>query len=234
RPFVAGLLIGCLVYKPQFAVLLPLVLLAGGHWRGLAGAALSASVLCLSTLAIWGAEVWVAFLRSLPLTRAVVIEQGSTGWEKIASAFSCVRMWGGSLPLAYAVQTAATGIALAGAIWATRRAAPAVRDAAVMAAALLSTPYVLDYDFVMLGVAIAFIVADARARGWLRWEASLLAFAYAAPLFARAATAMTGVPVALIAAAAVFTLALRRAAVVDGAWPLRSSPSRRSRAAFAP
>ena len=39
RPFLAGLLIGCLVYKPQFAVLLPLVLLAGGHWRAIGGAA---------------------------------------------------------------------------------------------------------------------------------------------------------------------------------------------------
>jgi hypothetical protein len=233
RPFAGGLLIGCLVYKPQFAVLLPLVLLAGGHWRAIAGATLSAAVLCLATLAIWGWPVWAAFLDSLPLTRAVVIEQGSTGWEKIASAFSFVRMWGGPLPLAYAVQTVVTVAALAGAIVATRSAAPPVRNAAVLAAALLSTPYVLDYDFAMLGVAIAFLVADARTRGWLRWEASLLGFAYAAPMYARAVTGATGVPIALLAAVAVFALALRRAAVVDAAWPLRSSPFRRSRAASA-
>ena len=233
RPIVAGLLIGCLVYKPQFVVLLPLVLIAGRHWRAIGGAVVSAASLCLVTLAIWGWPVWRAFLDSLPLTRHVVIEQGSTGWEKIASAFSFVRMWCGSLPLAYAAQGAVAGLALIGAVAATIRATPPVRNAAVLAAALLSTPYVLDYDFTMLGVAIAFLIADGRARGWLRWEASLLAFAWGAPLFARAVTGLTGVPVALIAALAIFALALRRAAVLDGALRLRSSPSRHSHAASA-
>jgi hypothetical protein len=235
RPFVAGLLIGCLAYKPQLALLQPLVLLAGGHWRAGAGAACSAALLCIITLAIWGWPVWQAFLASLPLTRTVVIEQGSTGWEKIASAFSFVRMWGGAVPLAYGVQAAVTGAALLGAVLATRMAAAPVRNAAVMAAALLSTPYVLDYDFAILGVALAFLVADGRARGFLRWEASLLAFAWAAPMFARNLTALTGVPIALIAAIAVFTLALRRAIVLDGAAVmLRSSPFRRSHAESAP
>ena len=233
RPFLAGLLIGCLVYKPQFAVLLPLVLLAGGHWRVILGAMLSAALLCLLTLTIWGWPVWQAFLDSLPLTRAVVIEQGSTGWEKIASAFSFVRMWGGPLPLAYAVQAAVTGVALLGAVVTTRTASPPVRNAAVLAAALLSTPYVLDYDFVILGVAIAFLIADGRARGFLRWDASLLAFAWAAPLFARNLTALTGVPIALLAALAIFALAIRRAIVRDIALRVRSSPSRRSHAASA-
>ncbi len=214
RPFAAGLLIGCLIYKPQLAVLLPLVLVAGRHWRAIAGTAVSATILCAATLAIWGWPVWRAFIDSLPLTRSVVIEQGSTGWEKIASAFSLVRMWGGAIPAAYAAQTLVTIAALLGAVLATR-AAPPVRNAAVMAAALLSTPYVLDYDFVILGVAIAYLVADARARGFLRWEASLLAFAWAVPLFARALTGLTGIPVALIAAAAVFALAIRRAVVLD-------------------
>ena len=164
-----------------------------------------------------------------------MVEQGSTGWEKIASAFSFVRMWGGGLPLAYGAQAVVTGAALLGAVLAARLAAPPVRNATILAAALLSTPYVLDYDFVILGVAIAFLVADGRARGFLRWEASLLAFAWAAPLFARNLTGLTGVPVALIAALAVFALAIRRAMILDGALAaLRSSPFRRSRAASAP
>ena len=39
RPFVAGLLLGCLIYKPQFALVLPPLLLAGWNWRAIAGAA---------------------------------------------------------------------------------------------------------------------------------------------------------------------------------------------------
>ena len=94
RPLAAGLLLGCLVYKPQFALLIPLLLLVTWQWRAIFGAALSSVALIAVTYAIWGWPVWQAFLDSLPLTRAVVIEQGSTGWEKIMSPFSAVRSWG--------------------------------------------------------------------------------------------------------------------------------------------
>ncbi|TPO02714.1 DUF2029 domain-containing protein, partial [Mesorhizobium sp. CU2] len=33
RPVVAGILFGLLAYKPQFGLLIPIALLAGGHWR---------------------------------------------------------------------------------------------------------------------------------------------------------------------------------------------------------
>ena len=95
RPFAAGLLFGCLIYKPQFALILPVLLLAGRHWRAIGGAMLSAALLVSLTLAIWGWPVWQAFLASLPLTRHVVIEQGSTGFHKIMSPFAAVRLWGG-------------------------------------------------------------------------------------------------------------------------------------------
>ena len=38
----------------------------------------------------------------------MVLEAGDTGWHKIQSVFSVVRMWGGGVPLAYAVQGAVT------------------------------------------------------------------------------------------------------------------------------
>ena len=70
RPFVAGLLLGCLVYKPQFALVLPLLLLVLWNWRAIAGAAVSSLALIAITLAIWGWPVWQAFIDSLPLTQA--------------------------------------------------------------------------------------------------------------------------------------------------------------------
>lgn len=232
RPWLAGLLLGCLVYKPQFALLIPPVLIVTGNWRALLGAAVASTALCTLTFALWGWPVWQAFIDSLPLTRHIVIEQGSTGWEKIQSAFSAIRMWGGPVPLAYAVQTLMTGAAIFAALFASRRGSRAPRGAAVLAAALLSTPYVLDYDFVVLGAAIAFMAADMRERGPLPWEASLLAFAWAAPLFGRGIAMLTLVPLDLMAAIAVLMLAVRRAIRLDGApVGIRSWPFRHLRAA---
>ena len=218
RPFAAGLLLGCLVYKPQFALVLPLLLLVLWNWRAIAGAAVSSVTLIATTLAMWGWPVWQAFLDSLPLTRSIVIEQGRTGWEKIMSPFSAVRSWGGSVELAYAVQGIATVGAIAATLWLARKARPDVRNAAVTAAVLISTPYVLDYDFVVLLAGIAFLWRDAERHGWLDWEKSALALVWIAPLVARSLAAATLFPLGLLTAILVLALAVRR--------QLKASPSR--------
>jgi hypothetical protein len=232
RPWIAGILLGTLVYKPQFAVLIPVLIAARGNWRAFAAAGMASVSLCLLTFAIWGWPVWQAFLDSLPLTRHIVIESGNTGWEKIPSPFSAIRQWGGSVPAAYAVQGVVTFAAIATAALITRRGSVEARGGAVLSAALLCTPYVLDYDFVLLGVAIAFLSADMLKRGELPWERTALAYAWVAPLFGRWMNATTGIPVDMIAAIAVLFIALRRAVRFDGALAnLRSSPCRHSHAA---
>jgi hypothetical protein len=210
RPFVAGLLLGCMVYKPQFGLVLPVVLLAGGHWRAIAGALVSAGLLCGLTLLLWGWPVWAAFIHSLPLTQAVVIEQGATGWEKIQSAFSAARNWGAGIPLAWGIQMAITVAAVVGTLVVSRASRPFVRNAMVIAAALLSTPYLLDYDLVPLGLAIAFLVADGRARGFLPYDKTLLSFVWIVPLFGRGAMQLTTIPFGFLSIVAVFVICLRR------------------------
>ena len=218
RPFVAGLLLGCLVYKPQFVLVLPLLLLVLWNWRAIAGAAVSSLTLIAITLAFWGWPVWQAFFDSLPLTRRVVIEAGTTGWEKIMSPFSAVRSWGGSIEGAYAVQGVFTLAAIGATLWLARKARPDLRNAAVTGAVLISTPYVLDYDYVVLLAGIAFLWRDAERHGWMSWEKSALALVWIAPLVARNLAAMTLFPLGLLTAILVLVLSVRRA--------LKASPSR--------
>ena len=210
RPVAAGLLLGCLVYKPQFALVIPFVLLVTGNWRAILGAGVSSLGLIALTYAIWGWPVWQAFIDSLPLTRQVVIEEGRTGWHKIMSAFSAVRSWGGSIGFAYAVQAVVTVAAIGVTAWLARTARPALRNAAVSAAVLLSTPYVLDYDFVVLGLGIAWLWKDGEEHGFGPWERTLLAFVWIAPLFARSLAEYTLIPLGWLSAVAVLAIAVLR------------------------
>ena len=219
RPFLAGLALGCLVYKPQFALVLPLLLLVLWNWRAIAGAAASSLLLIGITLAIWSWPVWQAFLDSLPLTQSIVIEQGRTGWEKIMSPFSAVRSWGAPVGLAYGAQMIFTVAAIGATLWLARKSRPDLRNAAVTAAVLISTPYVLDYDFVVLLAGIAFLWRDAERHGWLSWEKSALALVWIAPLVARNIAAVTLFPLGLTTAILVLVLAVRRS--------LTASPSHR-------
>lgn len=213
RPLLAGVLIGCLAYKPQFGLLIPLVLMATGRWRAFIAAAVTVAVLVgLVTLA-FGIPVWEAFARSTAFTRTVVLEAGDTGWEKIQGVFSAVRMWGGAVPLAYAAQ-ATTTVALAIAlIWLWRsEAAYPLKAAALAVAAILATPYALDYDLMVLAPALAFLACDGIGRGALPYEKSLLSLAWLAPLVTRSVTGATLVPLGTLVMLALMGLILGKAA----------------------
>ena len=215
RPIVAGILFGLLAYKPQFGVLIPLVLVVTGRWRCFAAATATVALSALATTLAFGPQVWDAFLASTRFTRIVVLEQGDTGWHKIQSVFSWVRMWGGSVPLAYAVQGAVTLAAGAALVRLWRSTAPfALKAAALCIAAILATPYSLDYDMMLLAPAIAFVVADGCARGFGPWEKTALAVLWLAPLVARSIAQVTYVPLGVWAMLAVFMLVLRRAGMM--------------------
>src|SRR5665213_2923330 len=61
RPILTGVLIGCLAYKPQFGLLIPLVLIATGRWRAFASAAVTVAVMTLAVTLAFGTDVWSAF-----------------------------------------------------------------------------------------------------------------------------------------------------------------------------
>lgn len=186
RPILSGILIGCLAYKPQFGLLIPLVLIATGRWRVFAAATAAVAIMVLAVTAAFGIDVWHAFLASGEFTRKVVLEQGGTGWHKIQSTFAWARMWGAGLPLAYAVQVATTLAVAAGLVVIWRgRSSFAVKAAALLIGSILATPYSLDYDLMLIAPAIAFLAADAVRRGAAPWEKTLLAALWLVPLIAR-------------------------------------------------
>jgi hypothetical protein len=211
RPLVAGLLFGLLSYKPQFGVLIPLVLVATGRWRVVAAAVGTVATLVVVTTFAFGSPVWDAFIASIHFTRTVVLESGQTGWYKIQSVFAWVRMWGGSVPLAYALHTV-VAIALAVVlVWLWRlRVDFCLKAAALIIAAILVTPYSLDYDMTMLAPAIAFLAAHGWRCGFAPWEKSALAALWFAPLVARGFTGMTLLPIGVPAMAIMLGLMLQR------------------------
>ena len=211
RPWLAGVLIGLLAYKPQFGVLIPVALLAGGHWRTIGAAILTViALLALSTLTL-GAGIWHAFADSTTFTQTVVLEAGNTGWEKIQSIFSAVRMWGGSVPLAYAAQIALAVTLIATLVWLWRSdAAFELKAAALAVGSLLATPYVLDYDLVVSGLAIAYLARLGLAQGFRGFEISALAAAWIVPLFSRGIAQITAIPLGFSVLLLLYVLIMRR------------------------
>jgi hypothetical protein len=212
QPVLAGVLFGSLAYKPQFAILIPIALLAGRHYRTFAAAATTVAVLVGLSALLFGVESWRAFLEWAPITRELVLEQGGLGWEKIQSIFSTVRSAGGSVTLAYALQAAVSLPVTAAVIWIWRSRAPAsIKAAALCAGTLLATPYLLDYDLVVLALPIAWMAREGYDYGFKDWEKSVLALAWLLPLISRGIASGTGVQAAPVVLAALFLVILRKA-----------------------
>jgi hypothetical protein len=212
KPWLAGILIGCLAYKPQFGVLIPIALLAGGRWSTIAAAMATVAALVAISFVTLGAGVWHAFADSMTFTQTVVLEQGGTGWEKIQSVFSAVRMWGAGVHFAYSVQLALALMLAASLAWLWQSdAAFELKASALASGSLLATPYVLDYDLVVLAVAIAFFARHGMDRGFRSFEISVLAAAWIVPLLARGIAGVTGIPLGLLVLLAIYIFTLRRA-----------------------
>jgi hypothetical protein len=212
RPWIAGVLIGLLAYKPQFGVLIPVALLASQRWSSIAAAVATISALVAISFATLGTGVWHAFLDSMNFTQTVVLEQGGTGWEKIQSIFSAARNWGADIKTAYAIQTtlAVTLAATLAWLWHSD-AAFELKASALATASLLATPYVLDYDLVVLALAIAFFARHGFAHGFRAYEVSLLAAAWIVPLLSRGVAGATGIPLGLLVMLALYGFTLKRA-----------------------
>jgi hypothetical protein len=158
RPFMAGLVLGCLVLKPQLALLLPLALLAGRQWRPIAGAATSVIGILLLGLAVFGAATTDAWIHQLPLYGRIG-RDGLVGWSKLASVYAAGRQAGleagPALMLHLSVLTAA-----AIAVWRIWRseARDGAKVAILSATVPLASPYIFYYDQLMLVPAFFWLV----------------------------------------------------------------------------
>jgi hypothetical protein len=225
RPVAAGGIFGVLTYKPQLGIGIAPLLLIERKWRAIAAAIVTTAALIGLSAMIWGVDSWAAFPGGLANGR-YWMEQGTSGFDKSASLFSVIRLWGGSIPLGYVVQ--AIGLALGlFTIWRSAKAEPAVRNASVCAAVGLSTPYFMDYDMATIGLGAALVTSETVARAKGVEEGSAIAFIWVAPWFSRATAGNLLLPLGPPATMLLSWLVLSRAGVT-------ASPFRRSHAVSAP
>lgn len=186
RPALAGLCFGLLAVKPHFGLLIPVALAASGHWRTFAFAALAGAATVLAPTIAFGWDIWIDFARAAAFARSFVLEEGGIGYHKIISAFSQARLLGAPLALAYGAQAAvATGAAAMVALLWRSRASLELKGAGLILGALLATPYVVEYDLVLLAPAAALIVREAMREGFRDYEKLILVFAFLAPAMTR-------------------------------------------------
>lgn len=211
RPLLAGACLGLLTCKPHLAICAPIALLAARRWRAIAGAVLSASLLAAVSLLVLGLPAWEGFLHSLPLA-GEMLSRKLLDAAKLQSSFGAFRILGLPAALGWVVQSAVSLAALVALAWAVRRRPGGhAEGAALAAAALVCSPYLVDYDLAILGLPLAWVLAQSIRTGFKPWEKLLLLAGYMLPIVSHGLAESLRVPVAPFVLCAMLALAVRRA-----------------------
>ena len=178
QPVLAGVFIGCLTYKPQFGILLPLSLIAARQWRAFAAAAITAVVLAILSAVAFGFDAWAMLPTGLWVQKDVVLLAGgdpAADWGRIQTFYGLVRLLHGGAVLGWRLQAALSAgmIFLVWRVWRSP-ARHALKAATLSAAALMATPYAFSYDLATLAIPVAFLAQDQLRHGLLRGEQTTL------------------------------------------------------------
>jgi hypothetical protein len=163
RPIIAGILFGILTIKPQFGLLLPVLLVLGGHWRVI-GSAVATTLLLVAATAIWfGPDIWIQYLHKVvPQQHDLLNVAGVMGWPIVASAFVNARLIGLPDNCAWIVQGVVSACAFGAVVWTFwRKRDPVLSQALYVTATFLFSPWIMNYDMIVFG----WIVALLRQRG---------------------------------------------------------------------
>ncbi len=205
QPVLSGLILGLLSCKPQFGVLFPLALAAGGYWRTFLWAAISVVVVNFSAGVIFGFGIFEGFVHTLLTATDNHLVHSDLGWNKLESIYGLLRYLGAPAGAAWTMQALTFIVIALGVVlcWHNRIIPFSLKAALLVAAIPLATPYLLVYDLPMLGIAMAFLY---RHREFDRAELGV--FAVVAPtLFMPFFINVPNAPLAIIP---IVALVLRR------------------------
>jgi alpha-1,2-mannosyltransferase len=185
REFLAGLVLGCLIFKPQLGLAAGIVFVSIGAWKTVLGAALSAAAQLSVGVLYYGMEPlrhWVRMLRNvqavLPLLEPKLYQTHS-----LRTFWSMILPWPG-LSFGLYVISAAVVLGLTIACW-RRGGAVALRYSALLLASVLVAPHLTVYDLVILAPAFILLadwLVGQSPTGSTWWLGSLLYLVYMLPL----------------------------------------------------
>jgi Glycosyltransferase family 87 len=223
RPILAGMLFGLLTFKPHLGVVLPFALLALRAWRVIATAAVTALVLVLLSIAVFGIEPWRQYIEVTSAYQLLLLERFRGFYTyMMVSGIAGARTFGLTYSVALVLQIALAVPVLGAAIWAVRSTTDACRRAFVLVSATpLVTPYAFNYDLTALAAVLVWTLCrtprDELVRGlllflgWMTPVRGLILFlGWITPILAMYLNEL-GFGLAPLALAAIFALSVHDA-----------------------
>jgi hypothetical protein len=182
RGWLAGIALGFLVFKPQFLIAIPLVLLLAQAWKTLAGVVVSASAQLAFAWIWFGSAVMRVYFDTLwHVSRwigAAELNLAPIQMHSLRSFWMLLIPWP-EAALALYIVTSLGIVALAAAFWKSA-SSPALRFSALTLAVVLVNPHLFVYDLLILAPVLLLLVDWTLTNPLHRWASALQLLSYLA------------------------------------------------------
>lgn len=172
---LSGIVLGLLSFKPHLGLVAPFALLSGRHYRCFFFAALVTVGFAALALIIFGPETWLLSLIGTSQA-SITLSIRPQLMLRIPSVFSLFRLTGLVHGQAMIVHLLLTLPLVVWTMYYWRRCENGDLKAAMLATVtLLFTPFVYDYDMMLIAIALAFMANSLSRSGWWWAERALFA-----------------------------------------------------------
>ncbi|QQX82293.1 DUF2029 domain-containing protein [Shewanella sp. KX20019] len=194
RPILAGFFIGILTFKPHLGILIPLILVCSGRWRVFLFATLTFFLFALVSYIAFGPETWLAFWDGRELVKRVLHEE-LVSYDIMQSVFTAMRASGVGIFTSYFLHfvVASVPLYIVIRVW-SDNVDLRLQIAVFIIVTLMVSPYILNYDFTILSVAIAALASYGLDKGFHSGQINMLFVAWLAPALIRPLNALIAFP----------------------------------------
>jgi hypothetical protein len=160
-PRLAGIALGLLAWKPQFAMGPGAGLLARREWRAVGSACATGGAIVVASILALGLEPWRRFGEAL-VRHSQVLDR-ETPMSRFITVFAAAHADGLGLTASLVVHAlvAVPACVVAFRLWRDASRA-STRALGLVSATLVVTPYALDYDFLLLLLPWCLLIAEVR------------------------------------------------------------------------
>jgi alpha-1,2-mannosyltransferase len=190
RPILAGILLGCLCYKPQFGLLIPVALIAAARWRVLLTAGLAAVGLAAASALAFGPRLWLAWWQAIPGNWSILERNRAFVGHIMPTVTANLGVLGIGDGWVRALQMVVT-LSVVALVWVVFRRYRGRSEemlgpplGALLIGTFLATPYAFIYDMPMVTAAVVVVAAHKMRtrRAWQKGELASLTAALLLPI----------------------------------------------------
>ena len=210
KPWLAGVLLGLLTYKPQFALFCLIAVVASKNWQCVAASIVTTFLMVIASVKVFGFSTWLAFFELIEKFNEISLIFNWTQFAPVQpTAYSLFRLAGIEQSTALMMQYMLSLVmaVLIYYVW-SHNADHNLSVVVLGLGIMLGLTYYIQYDMLIVIIPVLFSMASATPTSQI--ETFLLRLLWLLPIVSWVIVYITGIQITPIACAALLIITLQK------------------------